>query len=299
MTDPVSDIVNLLQPSALRSKIASGAGAWRVRRQESGGPFYCVLMEGTARLAVDGRAPVDLKTGDFVLVPAAFGFTMSSTGPAAAGENDPDVVTLLPGETRHGDPDAPADVRMLIGHFSFGSPDADLLVPLLPDVVHVRGDRRLSMIVELVTEEARAERPAREVVLERLLEVMLIEALRSSSRPEAAPGLLRGLADTRLSEALHLMHAEPGRSWTVAALAREAALSRSAFFDRFTRAVGVTPMDYLLSWRMALAKTFLTRGEGALTDIAERLGYSSASAFSVAFTRRVGVPPSVYARRIE
>jgi AraC-like DNA-binding protein len=86
------------------------------------------------------------------------------------------------------------------------------------------------------------------------------------------------------------------RPWTVAQLAKEAALSRSAFFERFSRAVGVAPMEYLLAWRMALAKNLLRRKEGGVAEVAERVGYGSASAFSVAFTRHVGLPPTRYAR---
>jgi len=92
------------------------------------------------------------------------------------------------------------------------------------------------------------------------------------------------------------MHESPGKPWTVAELAKAAALSRSAFFERFSRAVGVAPMEYLLSWRMALAKNLLLREECSVTEVAGRVGYSSASTFSVAFTRHVGLPPTRYAR---
>src|SRR6185369_16110301 len=86
------------------------------------------------------------------------------------------------------------------------------------------------------------------------------------------------------------------RSWTVVQLAKTAALSRSAFFDRFTRTVGMPPMEYLLSWRMAVAKDLLRRPDSRLTEVAERVGYGSASTFSTAFSRHVGAPPSRYAR---
>jgi AraC-like DNA-binding protein len=185
---------------------------------------------------------------------------------------------------------------MLVGHCSFDSPDADLLVSLLPQLVHVRGERRLALLVKLVGEESRAQRPARDVVLARLLEVLLIEAMRSAAGTSASPGLVRGLADTRLALALRAMHEQPTRAWTVEQLAREAALSRSAFFERFSRTVGVAPMAYLLAWRMALAKQLLRKSEDAIADIAERVGYSSASTFSTAFTRHVGLSPSRYAR---
>ena len=179
---------------------------------------------------------------------------------------------------------------------SFGSPDAGLLVSLLPKVVHVRGEKKLTTLVQLVSEESRALRPARDVVLARLLEVLLIEALRSTAGTAASPGLLRGLADGRLAAAIRCMHESPTRSWTVAELAKEASLSRSAFFERFSRAVGAAPMEYLLAWRMALAKNMMRRKACGVAEIAERVGYSSASTFSVAFTRYVGLPPTQYAR---
>jgi AraC-like DNA-binding protein len=158
---------------------------------------------------------------------------------------------------QHGGP----DVRVLVGHCVFGSPDATLLVSLLPQLIHIRGERRLATLVQLVGEESRGRRPARDVVLAHLLEILLIEALRSSSERVASPGLLRGLADERLSAAIRRMHETPATPWTVAQLAREAALSRSVFFGRFKGAIGVAPMEYLLSWRMALAKRLLRRHE--------------------------------------
>jgi AraC-like DNA-binding protein len=92
------------------------------------------------------------------------------------------------------------------------------------------------------------------------------------------------------------MHDRPRHGWTVAELAKESALSRSTFFERFSRAVGVAPMQYLLAWRMALAKDLLRRDEANVAEVAERVGYSSASTFSVAFARHVGQPPTQYAR---
>ncbi|MGF6309862.1 AraC-like DNA-binding protein [Bradyrhizobium sp. i1.8.4] len=92
------------------------------------------------------------------------------------------------------------------------------------------------------------------------------------------------------------MHESPTTAWTVAQLAKEAALSRSAFFERFNRAVGVAPMEYLLGWRLAMAESMLRQNRSGIAEIAERVGYGSASAFSVAFTRHVGPPPTQYAR---
>jgi AraC-like DNA-binding protein len=297
MIDPLAEIVTLLQPSARHSKLVLGAGSWHISRSDAGEPFYCVVLEGACRVVIDGQAPIELRSGDFILIPAAYGVAMSSIAALSTDTPESVPVALAVGEFRIGDQDGPVDLKMLVGHCSFGSPDADLLVPLLPRVVHVRGEPRLATVVQLIRDEFRDRRPAREVILAHLLEVLLIEALRLTTGTVASPGLVRGLADERLAAAIRRMHESPTKAWTVTQLAKEAALSRSAFFERFSRAVGLAPMTYLLTWRMALAKNMLRQGDsGGIAEIAERVGYGSASAFSVAFTRHVGLPPARYAR---
>ncbi|QHI97753.1 helix-turn-helix domain-containing protein [Xylophilus rhododendri] len=296
MTDPLADVVTLLQPRMTYSKIAVGAGRWRVRCPEGRDPMFFVMLHGAARLLPQGLDPVTVETGDFVLIPNRLPFTMSSLDPLPEDEECADPVCMPNGEMRIGELEGEAEHRMLIGHCELGSPDTALLVSLLPRLVHVRDEARLSVLVSAVVDEARSQRPAREVVLERLLELMLIEALRSSRDAVASPGLLRGLSDERLALALRGFHQAPGDSWTVALLARMSAMSRTTFFERFSRAVGVPPMEYVLAWRMALAKKLLRRGEGPIADVAAQVGYSSPSTFTVAFTRHVGVAPGRFAR---
>jgi AraC-like DNA-binding protein len=293
LNDPLAQVIGLLQPSASFSKLVTATGRWAVRPPGTK-PFYGAVLDGDCELSITGRVPVRLGKGDFILIPAAHDFTMASLAPSPGGcLTEP--AELRPGVFHVGDPGAP-DTRILIGYCAFGSNDAALLVSLLPDLVVVRGEQRLTTLVELLSEEARAGRPGRDVVLARLLEVLLIEAFRATTGPTAAPGLLRGLADERLAAALRRMHGEPTRPWTIGELAKEAALSRSTFFDRFRREVGVAPMEYLLGWRMAIAKNML-RGDGvSVGEVAQRVGYSSSSTFSVAFARHVGASPTTYAR---
>jgi AraC-like DNA-binding protein len=303
MTDPLSEVIALLQPRAVFGKRISGAGRWGVRYSAFGQPSFCAVLEGSCRLAVDGHQPLTLEAGDFLLLPATPGFTMSSFEPAKPERIDAKQAARQTGEVRHGTRGGRPDVRLLGGYFEFESPDAPLLVSLLPAVIHVRGVERLSLLVRLVGEEATEKRSGRELVLSRLVEVLLIEALRASSQSasgeDAPPGLLRGLADARLAPALRQMHGQLTRSWTVAQLARTAALSRSAFFERFMRTVGLPPMEYLLAWRMAVAKGLLRRQDLGLDEVAERVGYGSASTFSTAFSRHVGQPPGRFARQAE
>jgi len=296
MIDPLADVVTLLQPAARYSKVVTGGGAWRVRRAVADQPLYCVVIRGRSRLTIDGLEPLMLAEGDFVLVPAPRTSVMSSvaTVPPDDMETIPEMIGR--GEFRVGDEDAPTDVQFLLGHCEFGAPDAALLVSLLPRLIHVRDEARLTTLVRLAADESRASRPGRDVILGHLLEVLLIEALRSVPDTAASPGLLRGLADPRLAAAIRRMHEDPARAWTVAQLAGEASLSRSAFFERFSRSVGMAPMEYLLTWRMALAKKLLQQAAHGVTEVAGRVGYSSASTFTVAFTRHVGMPPARYAR---
>lgn len=296
MVDPLSQLIQLLRPRTVFSKGISGAGRWAVRYADFGQPSFCTVIEGACRLAVDGEVPVTLEAGDFVLLPATPGFTLSGFDPVQPTFIDPKGMPAPTGEVRHGRQHGEPDVRLLGGYFVHDSPDAGLLISLLPTLMHLRGIDRLSTLVCLVGEEARDERPGRDLVLARLVEVMLIEALRSIQGESATPGLLRGLGDPRLAAAIRQIHADPAHAWTVAELASEAALSRSVFFERFTRAVGVPPMEYLLVWRMALAKDLLRQRDVDLASVAERVGYSSASTFSTAFSRHVGQPPSRYAR---
>lgn len=297
MSDPLSEVIALLRPRTVVSKPISGAGRWGVRYSAFGQPSFCTVLEGSCRLAVDGHAPLTLEAGDFVLLPATPGFTMSGFEPVTPVPLDPRASLAATEEVRHGPRDGPPDVLLLGGYFAFDSPDASLLVSLLPAVVHVRGAGRLSVLVRLVGEETRERRAGRDLALTRLVELLLLEALRSTSGADAPAGLLRGLADARIAPAIREMHRQVARAWTVPQLAKTAALSRSAFFARFTRTLGLSPMEYLLAWRMAVAKDLLRRRDLAIDEVAERVGYGSASTFSTAFSRHVGQPPSRYARQ--
>jgi AraC-like DNA-binding protein len=296
MNDPLAEVIALLQPRTVLSKRISGAGRWGVRYSQFGQPSFCAVLEGRCRLAVEGQPVVTLEAGDFVLLPATPGFTMSGFEPVKPERIDPKAAASTTGEVRHGTRGGPPDVLLLGGYFVFDSPDAALLVSLLPAMVHIRGVERLSTRVRLVGEESIEQRAGRDLVLTRLVEVLLIEALRASPGDDAPAGLLRGLADTRLARAIRHMHDQLDRSWTVAQLARSAGLSRSAFFDRFARTVGMPPMEYLLSWRMAVARDLLRREDFGIAEVAERVGYGSASTFSTAFSRHVGQAPGRYAR---
>lgn len=295
MSDPLSDVVRLLHPRAVLANPITGKGNWAVRYSEYGQPGFCIVLEGSALLAVDGHETISISAGDFVLLPTTPPFTLSSFVPAPPVFIDPKIVPGGQGERRHGEQDGPPDMRSLGGAFLFDTADAGLLVSLLPAVVHVQGSDRLMQLVQMVGDEYRDKKPGNEYMLSRLVEMLLVEAMRWTTAGNAPPGLLRGLGDERLAMALKQIHARIDHTWTVSELAKAAALSRSTFFDRFTRTVGVPPMEYVLAWRMEIAKDLLRRDGLSVTEVAERVGYGSTSTFSVAFSRHVGEPPSRYA----
>src|SRR5690606_31329637 len=266
-----------------------------VRFAEYGRPSFCIVLDGGCRLSVDGHPPVAIEAGDFILLPTTPAFTLSSGGAARPVLLDPADLPRDGSEVRYGEAGGAPDLPSLGGAFVFDDADPALLVSLLPGLVHVRGSARLSRLVAMVAEETVGALPGSSAVLSRLAELLLIEAMRATSSGDAPPGLLRGLGDERLAVARQLMHAQFDRPWTVPQLARAAALSRSSFFERFSRSVGVAPMEYLLGWRMQIARNLLRRGELSAAQVAERVGYGSASGFSVAFRRQVGMAPGRYA----
>ena len=190
--------------------------------------------------------------------------------------------------------DAPVVTRFFAGAFAFASPNAALMASLTPPLIHVRATEvaagPLGALLGLLAGEALGEAPGRALVLDRLLEIILVHALRHRPADLADPprGLLSGLADPRLAAALTLMHTHPDRPWTVAQLGREAGMSRSAFAAHFAEVIGAPPIDYLARWRISLAKNALTEADANMARIAEQIGYASVSAFSTAFARETG-----------
>ncbi|TQQ92676.1 AraC family transcriptional regulator [Cronobacter sakazakii] len=296
MTDPLTDIVGLLNPRPTRAKLVEGAGQWRILRDSAGEAFYCAVLQGECLMHINGKAPVRLVAGDFMLIPATYTFENTSTG--TTPPVDISVPTLLSdGHVRIGATTGPAELLMNVGHCEFDTPDRALIVALLPNEILIKGQRRFVTLFELLLDESRNRRPGRDVVMTHLLQLLLVESLRSDPQLAKTAGILRGLQHEKIATALHLIHEKPGADWQIAHLARECAMSRSAFFATFSETVGMSPMQYLLFWRMSLARKALTSGQDNIEQIALRTGYQSASAFSVAFTKHAGMPPGEFRRQ--
>ncbi len=295
--DPLSDIITLLRPSAAVSKPISGRGRWGVRYAAHDAPGFTLVLSGAAWIIFDGRPPLRLGRGDFLLVPTTPAFSLCSDPAVACHPVEPTAVAV-----RHGEQTGEPDFVAQGGSFAFERADASLLLALLPDLIHIPASEgrasRIGRLLDFLSEECVASHPGKDLIVRRMLEVLLVEALRwhGPGREAAPAGLLNGMRDPGLARALAALHADVRAGWTVAALAGIAGMSRSAFAARFGATLGCGPIEYLTRWRMALAKDALRHGAKSLDRIAEEIGYESASAFSTAFRKRLGMAPGRYAR---
>ncbi|WP_216896071.1 AraC family transcriptional regulator [Nocardia alni] len=298
MTDPLTDLVGLIRPRAVLWKRIECAGRWAIRFPADSDITFGTVTQGGCYL-LRGDTVLELSTGDFLLLCGQSDFSFASDprirpmdGEALLADSPDNTITIRSGTE---DP-----VRLVGGNFLLDAANSSLVLDLAPDLVHLRGTDgigRIAHLLDLISDEAAADRPGGDFVLTRLVEIMLVEALRGRPTGLGAPrrGLLSGLSDPPIAAALRAVHGDVRRAWTVADLAATAHLSRSVFAARFADRVGATPMSYLLEWRMALAKDALGKGDRTIDEVAHSVGYGSASAFSTAFHRVTGFPPGRYA----
>jgi AraC-like DNA-binding protein len=301
--DPLGQTVALLRPKALLWKQMQANGSWAVRFPAGTGVVFCFVAAGHCQLEIAGEAPRRLEEGDFLLLSRPPRWRLGRDKGGARQTIAVDYVPTHDASERSnfiGDMRRPAEVKIVGGRFAFDPTNVDLLNSLVPRRVEVLaadpGAARLRHILALIRDEASAERPGQGLVIERLLEVLLVEAIRQApdANVAAEPGLLAGLADPQLARALRALHTDVRKVWTVERAAKLAGMSRSTFAERFAAVVGLPPMDYLLRLRIALAKDALRFGGARLADVASASGYRSVSAFSTAFRRIVGVAPGKY-----
>jgi AraC-like DNA-binding protein len=295
--DPLSSIIALLRPSAAIAKPISGRGHWGVRYRSYDAPGFTVVLTGEAWVTLGDREPLRIAEGDFLLLPTTPAFSLCSKPGAACIPAEP-----LTEAARHGEQAGEPGFVALGGSFAIERVNAPLLLALLPDYIHISASAgratRFGRLVELLSEECVANYPGKELIIQRLLETLLVEALRWDIIGDnaASAGLLNGLRDPAMARALRAIHQDVRARWTVANLAGIAGMSRSAFAARFREILGCAPIEYLARWRIAIAKDALLSGAKSLDRIADEIGYESASAFSTAFSKRLGCSPGRFAR---
>jgi transcriptional regulator GlxA family with amidase domain len=193
---------------------------------------------------------------------------------------------------------------LVCGTFQFTVAAQSMLLTLLPSqlyfaaaATHTNG---LQPLMAALVDEANAERQGKNTMLNRLADILFVQIIRAwlIDPHSTVKGWLAGLRDAQISQALSAFHALPEKNWTVAALAWQANMSRSAFAARFTDLMGIAPIQYVLSWRMQLAQRLLRQQELSLAQIALQIGYDSDTAFSKAFKREQGISPAAYRRAV-
>src|SRR6266851_4790974 len=249
------------------------------------------VVQGRAWLWLDDpQAPLELAPGDVALVRG---------GPDHHIAHEPAASCLPPEQfrVRHAGDERSADRRasvFLCGAYRFSGDVGRGLIEALPPILPLSAaaDDPLHDVIALLSRELAASAPGQQTVLDRLLDVLLVLALRACfQRSATAPRWYRASADPRLSPALSAMHADAARPWTVPELAAASGLSRAAFARSFQQTLGQAPMQYLTDWRMTLARDYLRTGQPTLEQVAERTGYASPYAFAAAFHRHHGQPP--------
>ncbi|GLF94923.1 AraC family transcriptional regulator [Streptomyces yaizuensis] len=285
---------------------------WGLRFTDPAPLALGALARGSGWLLTEGADPVRLEQGDIALVRTASPFTV-----ADRPDSEPRVYVdganrcvLTGGPTREGDgrtwritartvgetTDPGGTDLLLTAGYRVGSDLSGPLLDALPPVAVVRPDPGLAALLDLIATEVEHEEPGQQVVLDRFLDLLLVRVLRSwFARADATPPPgYRALADPEIGHVLRRLHEDPAHPWTVALLATEAGMSRTAFARRFTALVGRPPLTYLTEWRMTLAAERLRAPGATVTTVARAVGYADGFAFSAAFKRVRGVSPSAH-----
>jgi AraC-like DNA-binding protein len=292
--DPFRDALALARPRTVAPVPLHATAPWGARFSPFPHIKLGVVVEGECWLCVDGLEPLFLSTGDFYLLgnPPPYGLGSSIEAARTRDSNG-----SLREEFSASGPEIPrGSVTYTCSvDFEFRDSDASTLFSSLPPAVLVKADgtdgRLLWNIATLLVHEIETQKVGRSLVLEHLAQILLVHMLRSHAGSSHEPlGWLASVVDDGIGAALRAMHAEPRRRWTLDELAKIAMMSRSAFAANFRDRAGRPPLDYLIEWRMQLARAAL-RTEDSLTAIAGAVGYRSESAFSTAFRRVVGMSP--------
>ena len=303
--DPVGEALHRLRITGFFYCRTEADGAWAAEMPAfTDCVSFHVATAGEAWVEVDGQPPVHLRVGDLALVPHGRGhLLLSAPGTPSLGRVDElpqEYVTEHYSVLRHHGHGPRTE--LVCGVLGVDGPASRPLLDLLPPVVHV--DRAapgaaswLDGTLTLMTDELRRARPGGEAVTTRLADILVIQAVRAwLDAQDSRTGWLGALRDPQVGAAIAAVHRDPGRPWTVATLAHEAAMSRSSFAARFTQVVGEPAMRYVTRWRMHVAADRLAHGGATVREVAAELGYESEAAFSHAYTRTVGVRPGTTRR---
>jgi AraC-like DNA-binding protein len=280
-------------------------GTWGLEFEDDLPLSLHTVLVGELVVECDGAVVARARQGDILLVRQRGKYRfLHEPGAPIANLSDVLAAGPVPGSTRTyavGTGEG-ARTEVMCGAYRFDGGICTSLLESLPDfaVVSSATDRRLATLLTFLADEVRTAEPGQQTVLDRLIDLLLVSALRAlwTTEDADAPEWFTALADPAAGPALRALHANPARAWTVAELAAEANLSRAAFARRFAAATGVPPLSYLTTWRMTLAKEALAAGTSTLAVVAQDVGYADEFSFATAFKREVGEPPGRFRDRL-
>lgn len=269
--------------------------------------IFHLVTEGHAVARMDGVADLELNAGDLLIIPQGERHWLSNGAPGDYAEGGQAIRKYLAGDlsVTHGGGGGEL-TRLVCGYFACDVQAKRLFLAGLPPMIriNVRGDTSgawLESSIRHLVEESASDRPGRMVLLSKMSEALLVEALRRymSELPEGETGWLAAARDPIVGTALALMHSRPNRHWTLPDLAAAAGTSRSVLSERFTHYLGESPISYLARARLQRAARLLQGGRKTVLEVAMDVGYESEAAFNRAFKREYGLPPAQYRRKMD
>ena len=302
--DALADVLDMLKPRGRVFCCSEMSAPWAMSLPADGYARFHVIERGGAWLKVEGAKQVTpLASGDLVIVPHGNGHVLADSPKTKPVP----IIRLVKGKAdsaillQHGG--GGAQTLMTCGSFQIVNGDYNPLLAVLPPLIHIPSGREqldewLEPTLKMLAYEARHLRPGSETLVARLIDIILVRAVREwvEEQPHNRGGWLGALRDPQIGAALGLIHREPQRNWSVSALAHEVAMSRSIFAAKFSSLVGAPPLTYLTRWRLWHASRLLAEENLSVGETALRVGYDSEPAFSKAFKRHFGQPPLAYRR---
>jgi AraC-like DNA-binding protein len=299
--DPLADVISVSKVRAALLARMRARDPWGIAIPDDGCMYAHAVTAGVCWLRIDGRPPIELMPGDVVLLPHGTAHELASgpTGPVQPY----DELAQDPAGNGAIELDGPgAATRLICATYTHDRSVAHPLISLLPELIHVPaggdgGADATEAVLRLLTAELAGRPPGSALVIDRLIDVLFVQLLRSwiteaGSAPDRS--WIRALRHPDIMRALELFHGRPAEPWTLERVSAELHMSRATFARRFSDLVGEPPLTYLTRWRMELAASDLRETSDPVSEIAHRVGYTSEYAFTRAFGRSRGTAPTHY-----
>lgn len=297
--DLLSDVLRFVQLNGERVLTTELRSGFNIEFQRGPACIH-IVQEGELRIAVDGRTPLKLSTGDIVVLPHPVRYRLSDVGRPDAAEGAPLEIEAAAAANissiKHGEGGIAA--KTISATFQFENKGGvSPLLGLLPEVIHIAKDADHSAVIirdvaQFLPLEHAAREPGAALMISRVIDVLIIRCIRTWAKSLGArEGWIGALADARISKAVAAIHRDPAKRWSVERLASIAGMSRSRFAEMFLATVGEPPLRYLHRWRLGIAFDLLRRSNLPVSEVAHAIGYESEAAFSRAYKTMFGTAP--------